>query len=91
MANRTVILVGATGLVGREILKGLLSDPTVAKVHCLGRRAPQIEHPKLTAHVVDFAALPSFPAADELYLALVWGDAVSIGGGLNRRRLKRDG
>lgn len=78
MANRTVILAGATGLVGRELLKKLLADPTVACVHSLGRRRPQIEHPKLTAHIVDFAALPALPAADELYLAL--GTTIKVAG-----------
>lgn len=78
MANRTVIIAGATGLVGREILIGLLADETVAKVHSLGRRPPGIQHPKLTAHVVDFAALPSLPAADELYLAL--GTTIKVAG-----------
>jgi uncharacterized protein YbjT (DUF2867 family) len=70
MAGRTVTIAGATGLVGREVLAGLLADPTVAMVHALGRRPPAIEHPKLRAHRVDFAALPELPPADEVYLAL---------------------
>lgn len=78
MASRTVILAGATGLVGREILAGLLADPSVAAVHSLGRRMPAEPHPKLTAHVVDFAALPALPLADELYLAL--GTTIKVAG-----------
>ncbi len=70
MSQRTVILAGATGLVGREILQCLLADPTVSAVYSLGRRAPATQHSKLTAHIVDFAALPPLPPADELYLAL---------------------
>jgi uncharacterized protein YbjT (DUF2867 family) len=70
MTDRTVIIAGATGLVGRDLLEGLLADRTVAAVHSLGRRAPATQHPKLTAHVVDFAALPVLPHADEVYLAL---------------------
>ena len=70
MTGRTVIIAGATGLVGRALLEGLLADRTVAAVHSLGRRAPATQHPKLTAHVVDFAALPVLPHADEVYLAL---------------------
>src|SRR5437899_762884 len=31
-ATRTVVLAGATGLVGREILKGLLADDSVKTV-----------------------------------------------------------
>ncbi len=78
MPSRTVILAGATGLVGREILEGLLADATVAAVHSLGRRLPALQHPKLTAHVVDFAALPALPRADEVYLAL--GTTIKVAG-----------
>ena len=78
MNQRTVILAGATGLVGREILKGLLADPTVTAVHSLGRRTPATLHPKLVAHIVDFAALPPLPPADELYLAL--GTTIKVAG-----------
>lgn len=78
MKQRTAILAGATGLVGREILQGLLTDPAVSAVHSLGRRAPATQHPKLTAHLVDFAALPPLPPADELYLAL--GTTIKVAG-----------
>ena len=66
MTGRTVVIAGATGLVGRNILEGLLADRTVVAVHSLVRRAPAIRHPKLTADVVDFAALPTLPPADEV-------------------------
>lgn len=79
MTNRIAILAGATGLVGGRILAGLLADPRVAAVHSLGRKVLPIQHPKLTAHVVDFAALPALPAADEVYLAL--GTTIKIAGG----------
>ena len=68
--TRTVCLAGATGLVGRAILEGLLADASVAAVHVLGRRGPGVTHAKLTAHVVDFGALPPLPPLDEAYLAL---------------------
>jgi uncharacterized protein YbjT (DUF2867 family) len=75
--NRTVVLAGATGLVGREILQGLLADDSVKAVHALGRRALN-PHPKLTSHVVDFSALPSLPPVDEAYLAL--GTTIKVAG-----------
>jgi uncharacterized protein YbjT (DUF2867 family) len=78
MTGRTVIIAGATGLVGRCVLEGLLADQTVVAVHSLGRRAPAIQHPRLTAHVVDFDALPVLPAADEVYLAL--GTTIKVAG-----------
>jgi uncharacterized protein YbjT (DUF2867 family) len=71
MEQRRVLIAGATGLVGRELLDGLLADRTVAAVHSLGRRRPAERHPKLHAQQVDFAAaLPALPAVDEVYLAL---------------------
>ncbi|HEY3645945.1 MAG TPA: nucleoside-diphosphate sugar epimerase [Gammaproteobacteria bacterium] len=78
MASRTVIIAGATGLVGKEILAGLLADPSVAAVHSVGRRKPAVQAPKLTSHVVDFAALPALPTADEVYLAL--GTTIKVAG-----------
>ncbi len=78
MTSRTVIIAGATGLVGSDILNRLLSDRTVVAVHSLGRRTPTIQHPKLTAHVVDFSALPTLPRADEVYLAL--GTTIKVAG-----------
>ncbi|MFC7518286.1 nucleoside-diphosphate sugar epimerase [Herbaspirillum sp. GCM10030257] len=76
--GRTVALAGATGLVGREILLGLLADNSVASVHSLGRRPLDVQHPKLVSHVVDFTALPTLQAFDETYLAL--GTTIKIAG-----------
>jgi uncharacterized protein YbjT (DUF2867 family) len=77
-SSRSVALAGATGLVGRAILEGLLADRTVTAVHALGRRKLDVAHPKLTAHVVDFAALPPLPPVDEVYLAL--GTTIKVAG-----------
>jgi uncharacterized protein YbjT (DUF2867 family) len=76
--QRIVALAGATGLVGREILQGLLADPSVAAIHVLGRRPIETGDPKVTAHIVDFRALPSLPSVDELFLAL--GTTIKVAG-----------
>lgn len=78
MTTRNVVLAGATGLVGREILNGLLADASVSTVHALARRPLDIQHPKLTVHVVAFNALPRLPAVDEAYLAL--GTTIKVAG-----------
>jgi uncharacterized protein YbjT (DUF2867 family) len=78
MTGRTVIIAGSTGLVGKEILNRLLADQTVDWVHSFGRRISEIEHSKLTSHVVDFAALPKLPRADEVYLTL--GTTIKVAG-----------
>ncbi|MBS0308297.1 MAG: NAD(P)H-binding protein, partial [Proteobacteria bacterium] len=77
-SKRTVAIAGATGLVGREILQGLLADESVVAVHALGRRELNLQHPKLSVHVVDFAALPALPPLDEAYLAL--GTTIKVAG-----------
>jgi uncharacterized protein YbjT (DUF2867 family) len=75
---RTVLVAGASGLVGREILQGLLADDSVAAVHTLGRRELPLQHPKLTQHRVDFKALPALPRADEAFIAL--GTTIKVAG-----------
>lgn len=65
-----VLLAGASGLVGRELLAALLADPAAAHVHAIGRRPLTTRHPQLSSHVVDFAALPALPAVDTAYIAL---------------------
>lgn len=77
-ASRSVLLAGATGLVGRELLRGLLADDSVAAVHALARRPLGVQHPRLTVHTVDFAALPPLPTLDEAYLAL--GTTIKVAG-----------
>jgi uncharacterized protein YbjT (DUF2867 family) len=68
--GRKVLLAGASGLVGRDLLAQLLADDSVARVHALVRRELPARHPKLTQHTVDFRALPALPAVDEAYIAL---------------------
>ena len=76
--TRTVALAGATGLVGRVILEGLLNDTSVTAVHALGRRKPAIAHSKLSSHVVEFTELPPLPPVGEVYLAL--GTTIKVAG-----------
>jgi uncharacterized protein YbjT (DUF2867 family) len=69
---RTVLLAGATGLVGRALLQQLLEHAAVSHVHVLLRRAaPSLEaHSKLVLHVVDLAHLRRLPRVDDVYIAL---------------------
>jgi uncharacterized protein YbjT (DUF2867 family) len=53
----TVLLVGATGLVGRAVLQQALADARVARVVAPTRRALPT-HPKLLNPLVDFEHLP---------------------------------
>ena len=77
-ATRNALVAGATGLVGREILRGLAADDSVARIHALVRRPLGFDHPKVSEHVVDFTALPALPPVEEVYLAL--GTTIKVAG-----------
>jgi uncharacterized protein YbjT (DUF2867 family) len=80
--SRAALLAGGTGLVGRELLTLLLADNRYSSVHCVGRRAPTITHPKLVAHMVgnmaDPTQLSALPTVDDVYLAL--GTTIKVAG-----------
>jgi uncharacterized protein YbjT (DUF2867 family) len=77
-SGRRALLAGASGLVGRELLRELLADGSIARVHVLVRRELPQRDPKLTQHIVDFAALAALPAIDEAYIAL--GTTIKVAG-----------
>jgi uncharacterized protein YbjT (DUF2867 family) len=75
-----LLVAGATGLVGRELVRELLAARSAhprRTVHLLVRRAH--DAPAGTrVHVVDFAALPALPAARHAYCAL--GTTIAVAG-----------
>lgn len=78
-SRRSALLAGATGLIGAQILRDLLAEPSVTQVRVLARRPLGISHPKLRAEVVDFARLAALAEpVDELYLAL--GTTIKLAG-----------
>ncbi len=53
----SILLVGATGLVGRHVLERALADRRITRV-VAPTRSPLPGHPKLVNPLVDFASLP---------------------------------
>ena len=49
-----IVLIGATGLVGSEVLNQLLSEEKVSKINVLTRKKIDIHSPKVMNYVVDF-------------------------------------
>lgn len=47
MAARTILLAGATGLIGDTALRQALDDPRFGRVVVLARRSTGLQHPKL--------------------------------------------
>lgn len=54
MNQRIAILIGATGMVGSQLLPLLLEDERFIRVMTFGRKSTGIIHPKLDDHVIDF-------------------------------------
>ena len=52
--NKTALVIGATGMVGSELVKLLLQDARFDKVVVFVRRSSKINHQKLTEHLIDF-------------------------------------
>ena len=52
--KKTAILIGATGLVGSQLLWQLLKNPEYETLKVLHRRSTGISHPKLEEHIIDF-------------------------------------
>ena len=48
------LVIGATGAVGKDLVKMLLEDASFESVTVFVRRPLGLENPKLTAHIVDF-------------------------------------
>jgi len=51
--SKTILIIGATGMVGREVLNHLLADETVGKIISIGRRTTGLTNDKLVEIVHD--------------------------------------
>ncbi len=68
---KTALLLGATGLVGSQILQQLLADARYGSVLALTRRPFDVEHPKLKQAIINFDSPdPALIRGDELFCAL---------------------
>lgn len=54
MQALTAVVLGATGLIGEQLVKQLLNDTDFSKVRILVRRPVELSHPKLEVQIVDF-------------------------------------
>lgn len=52
--KKTALVIGATGLVGTELVRQLLDDHRFGKVIVFVRRSLSYSSPKLTEHIIDF-------------------------------------
>jgi uncharacterized protein YbjT (DUF2867 family) len=67
--NLIANVIGATGLVGKQLVKQLLVNENFGKVRIFVRRDSGIQHPKLEQQVVDFAK-------EETWAKILTGDVL---------------
>jgi len=84
MSGKTATVVGATGLIGGELLQQLFNDPYFNKIRALVRRPLAIDNQKLEKKLVDF------DDADSLLVALDGSDVVFVAVGTTQRKVKGD-
>ena len=75
---RVALVAGATGLVGRAVLARLRADKQYSAVHCVGRRAPGQQDPKLRVHLTDSFSTFVAPPVDDVFIAL--GTTIKVAG-----------
>lgn len=86
--QRRVLLLGATGLVGRDLLAQLLAADDIAQVVVIVRRTTGVTHPKLDEHVLDLDAMEKRSglfAVDQIFCAL--GTTIKVAGSQERFRV----
>lgn len=66
---KTALVIGATGLVGTELVAQLLSDDRFNQIKIFVRRSAGVTHPKLEEHIINFDAV-------EQWRDLVKGDVL---------------
>ena len=71
--NKTALVFGSTGLVGKHLVEYLLLHPAYEKVVAFSRRPLEIEHPKLVVEIIEFSQLENYGkkiVGDDLYCCL---------------------
>ena len=63
MARKTATLIGATGLIGSQLLQQLIDDTDFRKIKVLVRRPFKFVHPKIELIQLDFADEVAYQAA----------------------------
>lgn len=73
MEQKTAIIAGASGLIGRSLTQLLLKSNDYGRVIALVRKPLGVQHEKLTEHQIDFNELNNladFPQGDDIFCCL---------------------
>ncbi len=64
-SQKTALVVGATGMVGRQLVIALLKHHAYKEVVTFGRRDLDLHHDRLKHHILDFRRLPDYKSLFE--------------------------
>lgn len=67
--NKTAILLGASGLIGSQLLTLMLNSPAYTQVILFNRKVSSVKHPKIKEILVDFSQ-------PQTYLNAIKGDVI---------------
>ena len=70
---KTAVVIGASGLIGRSLVRKLLEDSRYKSVKVFVRRSINISNSKLVEHIIDFDKITDWKnkiTGDELYSAM---------------------
>ncbi len=84
MQSLTAVVLGATGLVGEQLVQQLLSGAAFSKVRILVRRPLELSHPKLQVEITDFSNLLDYRKK------LGEGDCIFCCVGTTQKKVKGD-
>lgn len=72
MENKSALIAGATGLIGKDLLKNLLDEEYYQIIYILTRRPLGWEHEKVKQLIVDFDEFDEevIPVVDDVYCCL---------------------
>ena len=85
MENRTALVFGATGLVGRYLVEELIMNMKYTSVKVFTRRPLEVEHIKVIEKVVDVESVDSYSdeiRGDDLFICL--GTTIKKAGSVSR-------
>jgi len=89
---KNAAIIGATGLVGQQLLKLLLASDRYEQVHSISRRRIDLESPKLIQHITPLDSIDSVQASvsiDDAFCTL--GTTIKVAGSQeNFARVDRD-
>lgn len=74
MGQKTAALIGATGLIGSNLLKLMQNDDHFTEIRVMARRSLEVNHPKVKVYVIDFSNQAAFKSAiagcDTVFVAI---------------------